>query len=61
MRSQEELVNIAQSVADGIMDNWFREYGSWDCAVEDEELTEEEYDFIQENICVNVQVKLKEE
>lgn len=59
MRSQEELVDIAQAVAEAIMEDWFHDYGSWDCVIEDEELTEEEYDFIQDNICVNVQAKLK--
>lgn len=59
MRSQEELVDIAQAVAEAIMEDWFHDYGSWDCVMGDEELTEEEYDFIQDNIRVNVQAKLK--
>lgn len=47
MRSEEELVALAAGVAEEILDSWFFEWNSWD-GVED--LTEEEYDWIQENI-----------
>ncbi len=47
MRSEDELVALAGEVAEEILDSWFFEWGSWD-GVED--LTEEEYDWIQENI-----------
>lgn len=47
MRSEDELVALAASVAEEILDSWFFEYSSWDCI---EDLTQEEYDWIQENI-----------
>jgi hypothetical protein len=57
MRSKEELLSIAETVAGEIISDWIHDWGSWDCIAEDEQLTDEEYEWIQENIKVNVEVK----
>jgi hypothetical protein len=59
MRSEEELIDIAQTVAEEIIEQWFCEWGSWDCVAEDEALSDEEYEFIQDKLKVIVNVKAR--
>ena len=50
MRSKKELLSIAHCWVDSQIDSWVQEYEAWDMVVEDEGLTEDELEWIQENV-----------
>ena len=51
--NEEQLKSIAEQWLQNTIENWFYEYDSWDYIVEDQELTDEELEWIQNNIKFN--------
>lgn len=59
MRSKEELLEIAEEVADQILKDWYGDYHSWDGLIEDGDLSFEEWDWIQKNTFTTSKVGYK--
>ena len=60
MRTPEELMGIAADHLWNITESAVNEYGYWDGLVESDELTDEECDWIQDNLEVIVEVVQKD-
>lgn len=54
----EKLQGIAQAGVEMILESWVDEYDSWDMLFADEGLTDEEQEYILNNLTFNVQAKL---
>tara|TARA_E500000318_G_scaffold105638_1_gene112752 strand:- start:461 stop:643 length:183 start_codon:yes stop_codon:yes gene_type:complete len=57
MKTKEELMDIAERNLADIASSALHEYGYWDGLIEDEELSEEDYQFITDNFIVRVTVE----
>lgn len=57
MRSKEELTAIALQWAEDTLEVWQNEYNSWDDIAENEELTEEELEYLMYEAKFIVKVK----
>jgi hypothetical protein len=59
LKSEEELKAISEEWLTGLIDTWFWEYGAWDGFVEDEEITDDKLEWIQNNIRFTHQASIK--
>lgn len=55
--NKERLLKIAKEWAHDQIDNWINEYEAWDDLIEDETLSEEELEWIQDNVKFNINVE----
>lgn len=56
-KTKEDLLAIAQEWADDLISVWISEYGAWDYTVECEEMTDDDLDWIQNNVKFNINVE----
>lgn len=55
---KEFLKRIAEVWLQNTIESWFYEYGSWDVIVEDNNLTEEDVEWIRNNIKFNFEAEI---
>lgn len=61
LMDKEFLKRIAEVWLQNTIESWFYEYGSWDAVVEDNDLTEEDVEWIQNNIKFNFEAEIVNE
>ncbi len=54
---KEDLLEIANNWANEQISSWLCEYGSWDDRIEDETLSDDELEWIQDNVKFNISVE----
>lgn len=59
--NKEQLKSIAEQWLQNTIESWFYEYGSWDYIVKDQELTDEELEWIQANIKFKFEAEVSHE